>query len=306
MKSRGSISLFALFFSIIILTISIAFNILVRENLKMSLILKEKMDAFTLAKTIENTLIFTILSGFFTQKEVLLYKGKELIGIEKISLNGEVITISLPQKVQVSLQDSNGLISLTKINTLVLKKLVKNLTQDDKRAEIIVDSYLDWIDKDDLSRVNGAEKNYYKRAGLPYIPRNYQIQYKEELSFIRGMDSELYKKIEPYLTLLPSTGFNPNTARDEVLKAYLDISDETLKQLKNYISIRPISSDTELYTLTGKKLTTKEKIIFHPSKIIEMTIKVWSGEKSIYTLKVGVDFNLKRDKPYEILLYKEE
>lgn len=306
MRSQGSISLFAIFFSMVIITIAVAFNIIVRENLKMSLIIKEKMDALLLAKTTENILIYTILSGFFTSKDIRLYKGNEFLGIEKIPLNGEVITLSLPQKVQINLQDTNGLISLINFKPIVLKNLLKKFTEDDNRAEIIIDSYLDWIDKDDFSRLKGAEKDFYQRENFPYTPRNYQIQYKEELTFVRGMDSELYKKIEPYITQLPSTGFNPNTAKDEVLVAYLDISNDTLAQLKDYISKKPLTSDLELFPLTGRKIVVDESVYYFPSRIVEMSLRVLSGEKPIYTLKLGIDFTLKMNKPYEILYYKEE
>lgn len=306
-KSEGSATLFALFLSAVIITIAIAFNIIVRENLKAGLILKQKMDAFIISNTVKSLLLYSILSGNFTQKEIILYKGKELLGIEKIPLNGEEVELFLPERVKVSLQDTNGLLSLVYIKTWVLKNLIKNFTNgDEKRSEIIIDSLLDWIDRDDYTRLNGAEKEYYEKESYPYIPRNYEIQYKEELALIRGVDKELYKNLEPYITILPSTGFNPNTAKDEVLKAYLDIDNETLNQLKNYIALKPVSSDAELYGLTGKRIVVGEEVYFYPSRIVEMNIKVPLGEKTIYTLKAGIDLRLKFNKPYEILYFKEE
>ena len=73
---------------------------------------------------------------------------------------------------------------------------------------------------------------------------------------MKGMDGELYGKLEPYFTILPATGFNPNTAGDEVLKAYLNINEETLKPLREYLAQRNVRSDVELFALTGRRIAS--------------------------------------------------
>jgi len=52
----------------------------------------------------------------------------------------------------------------------------------------------------------------------------------EELTLIRGVDADLYKRIYTFLTILPNTGFNPNTASDSVLKAFLSIDDSKVRR----------------------------------------------------------------------------
>lgn len=307
-KKKGSATIFSLFFSAVILTLAIAFNLIVRENLKTSLALQYKSNALITANSALNLLLYYILSGTTLQREILIPQANATLGVDRIPLNGTEIELKIPERVLLSLRDTNGLISLTYINTQALKRLILRHTNNDtQRADIIIDSLLDWIDRDDLTRLNGAERDYYRNQNLSYSPRNYPFQYKEEFVLIRGMDWELYRKLEPYLTILPANGFNPNTAPDEVLLAYLDLNTpQDLYPIKNYLQTKPLTSDTELFGLVGRKIAVSEEVYYFPSKYVELTLKVPQGNKTIYTLKAGLDLRLTQTRPYEILYYKEE
>lgn len=307
-KTSGSATLYSLFVAMIVLTLAIGFNWIVKEHLKASLSLSQKMSALLSAYSAYNLLLFTLLPGKVYNKEVQLFEGEQYLGIKKIPLNGTEIlienaTFELP--VKISLQDTNGLLSVVTFRSYVFENLLKILGVEEERRRIIVDSFLDWIDQDDLTRLNGAEKAYYEREGKTK-PRNYEIQFKEELSFIRGMDRELYQKLSPYLTILPNSGFNPNTAKKEVLQAYLGLEDNsTLQNLLNFLSNQTLLSDTQLYQLTGKRIVVDEGIYYFPSYFFELIIKV--GEKEpLYTIRTGLDLRLKTNTPFEVLYWKEE
>jgi general secretion pathway protein K len=191
------------------------------------------------------------------------------------------------------------------MNTVAMERLIRKVGGLDNTSGII-DSFLDWVDEDNFARINGAEEFYYKGQGLPYAPRNYAIQYKEEVEFIKGIDKALYGKIEPYLTMLPSTGFNPNTAREEVLMAYLDINEESLKDLKDYMSKKTILSDMELFALSGRKIASDiEGVYFFPSPFIEITVSA-GRSRSIYTIKTGLDTRQNMRSPYGVIYWREE
>jgi len=327
-RDRGSASLYSLFVAMVILTVAIGFNWVVREHLKAGFSLSQKMEALVSAYSAYQLLLFTILPGKVLNKEIELYEGEKYLGIKRLPLNGTEVILGLSSNytstnatqnalnatilgakttipLSISLQDTNGLISLTTLNTQVFDRLLKYAGVPEERRRVIIDSLLDWIDPDDLTRLNGAEKDYYEKEGKPYGPRNYQIQYPEELMLIRGMDEELYAKIEPYLTILPNSGFNPNTARREVVKAYLDIEDEkALDNLYAFLENGTILGNTQLFQLTGKALSLDEGVYFYPSLIFEIKIKA-GYPRALYTLKFGLDARLKANTPYEILLWKE-
>jgi general secretion pathway protein K len=81
---------------------------------------------------------------------------------------------------------------------------------------------MDWRDKDNerpgLNVVNNEDLSY-KLANYPYTPKNDSFQTKEELLLIIGMTPEIYRKIEPYITLFGSGKIGINTASEVVLRA---------------------------------------------------------------------------------------
>jgi len=301
--NRGSATFLMVLLVMVILTVSIGFNWLVKEYIKTAMAFEDKATAMLKARSAYDTLLYLMLNGNFGARELLLPQVEGLPALTTIPLNGTEVNLS--DDITVEVQDSNGMLSLTTINTLALGRLLTYFGADQKEVDIFIDSLLDWIDPDDLTRINGAEKDWYSYQGLKYAPRNYPLQYKEEIKLIRGMKPELYEKIEPYLTLLPQTGFNPNTAKDPVLRAYLDIDNDTLKVLKEYLQTKPISSDAELYSLTGRRIVTDEGVYFFPSRYVELRIKV-GKPKPFYTIKAGLYLQENLNTPYTTLYWKEE
>jgi len=300
---NGSATLLTMLMAAVIITVGLGFNWLVKEHMKASEGLRNKAEAILKARSAYDTIIYLLLNGQVSQKEIVVDLNNEISQVKRLPLDGQ--KVSLSEDLYVQAQDSNGMLSLVNMNTAAFERLIKKVEGLDNTSGII-DSYLDWIDEDNFARINGAEESHYRGKGLPYAPRNYPIQYKEEVEWINGMDRKLYAKIEPYLTMLPSTGFNPNTASDEVLMAYLDINEESLKNLKDYMSKKTIISDVELFGLTGRVITfSQEGIYFFPSPFIEITVSAGSP-RSIYTIKTGLDTRQNARSPYGVLYWREE
>ena len=302
-NKKGSATFLMVLLVMVILTVSIGFNWVVREYIKSAQAFQQKAEAILKARSTYDTLIYLMLNGKLTPREIILPKIEGLPDIEKIPLNGTEVPFL--EDLTVKVQDSNGLLSVTTINTIALKRLLIYFGVDPQNADIFIDSLLDWIDQDDLTRLNGAEKWWYSSQGLKYEPRNCPIQYKEELKLIKGMDAELYSKIEPYISILPATGFNPNTAPDPVLIAYLDIGNDTLSLFKEYMQTKSVTSDAELYSLTGRKIVKGEGLYFFPSSYFEITVQA-GKPKPFYTIKAGVYLNKNIYSPYSIIYWKEE
>ena len=302
-NKKGSATFLMVLLVMVLLTVSIGFNWLVKEYIKSAQAFQKKAESMLKVRSAYDTLIYLMLNGKFTQKEIILPQIEELPQIESIPLNG--IEVPFLEDLIIKVQDSNGLLSVTTINTVALKRLLTYFEVDPQNADTFIDSLLDWIDQDDLTRLNGAEREWYSFQGLKYEPRNYPIQYKEELKLIKEMNSELYSKIEPYISILPSTGFNPNTAPDPVLIAYLDIGNDTLNLLKEYMQTKPITSDAELYSLTGRKIVKEDGVFFFPSPFLEITVQA-GKPKPFYTIKAGIYLNENIYSPYSIIYWKEE
>jgi general secretion pathway protein K len=303
-RNNGSATLLTMLMAAVIITVGIGFNWLVKEHIKASEGLKNKTGAILKARSAYDTLLYLILNGQLLQREIVPAGNSEISELKTLPLNGQKVSFS--DDLYVQAQDSNGMLSLINLNTAAMERLIKKVGGLDN-ASGIIDSYLDWIDPDNFTRVNGAEEFYYKGQGLPYVPRNYAMQYKDEFELIKGMDKKLYGKLESYLTLLPSTGFNPNTASDEVLMAYLDINEESLKTLKDYMSKKAISSDMELFALTGRRIANvrEEGVYYFPSNCVEITVSV-GKPRNMYTIRAGLDLRPSPRSPCGVLYWKEE
>lgn len=286
-NSKGSAAFLTLIISSVIITTAIAFNWFVREYIRNADALKKKTEALIKVYSSFDILNYIIVTGVLTNKELIAPKIDEIeLKSKHIPLDGSKF-ILLYDDVVVSLQDTNGLISLSTINEDGFKRLIEK--NSDKKPEALIELYYDWVDTDNFKRIYGAEAEDYKREGFPYLPRNYPLQFKRELSLIKGFDKTLYEKISPYITLLPISGFNPNTAPKEVLISVLDIDESTAQKLKNHIEqIRPIKSEEELALIIGKTVILGEEFDFKPSGFFEINIKRLDKENTTYEIKAGL------------------
>jgi general secretion pathway protein K len=300
--NKGSATILMVLIAGVIVTVGLGFNWLVKEHLKASDGLKNKTEAIIKARSAYDTVIYQILNGRMTQKEILFAGGQEFSELKALPLDNRKVPVG--DDVYIQAQDSNGMLSLATINEAALRRLIKKEGEPGNAVDP-VDSLIDWIDADDFSRANGAEAFYYRGEGLPYKPRNYPLQYKEELSMVKGMDRKRYDKIQSYLTLLPSTGFNPNTAGDAVLMSYLDINEDALKALRDYLAVKPISSDMELFPLTGRRLVREEGINYYPSYYMDIKISV-GQPRSFYTIMAGLHMMQNPTMPYSVRYWIEE
>lgn len=127
--------------------------------------------------------------------------------------------------VEISVVDESGRIDLNAAQREQLVSLFESVTEpgpdpkrdepeplDPRRVEELADAILDWRDPDDLVRLYGAEAVEYERVGYPYGPRNGPFASVEELQQVMGMNYELYRQVEPAVTVY--------SGRSEVNLAY--------------------------------------------------------------------------------------
>ncbi len=85
----------------------------------------------------------------------------------------------------------------------------------------IAQAVADWIDADSSTAGPwGAEDVFYISLATPYFAANRPFEDTAELRLVRGVDLEVWQKLEPYVSALPeSTPININTVSTEVLAA---------------------------------------------------------------------------------------
>lgn len=118
------------------------------------------------------------------------------------------------------------------------KRLLKVLTLDEK----IADRAVDWIDRDNVTRLSDSEVGA-KNSPLVCI---------DELLLINGISKKDYDKLLPYVTVYGSGKININSAEKPVLRSLSDgISDELAQRVINYRKTTPFQKENDLQKVNG-------------------------------------------------------
>ncbi|MFQ5830312.1 MAG: general secretion pathway protein GspK [Candidatus Methylomirabilia bacterium] len=115
--------------------------------------------------------------------------------------------------------DEEGKINVNRANQKLLTSLLRNLElPPGTNIDEVVDAILDWVDSDQLRRLNGAEDEYYLGLGIPYLPKNAPMVEPGELLLVKGITPELYGLLSQVLTVYGTGRVNVNTAPLAVLQ----------------------------------------------------------------------------------------
>jgi general secretion pathway protein K len=114
--------------------------------------------------------------------------------------------------------------------------------ENEDEAIALIDAMVDWIDRDDNERPQGAEKGYYQSLQPPSSCHNDIMAYPEELLLVKGMTPLLLfgdgkrEGIFPYITTAGADGkININTAPLPVLMALSPrLTEEMAQELIDY------------------------------------------------------------------------
>jgi general secretion pathway protein K len=146
----------------------------------------------------------------------------------------------------VKVTDEESKIPINRATDLQLKRLCGLLGVEPSDGDVIVDSILDWIDDDDLTRLNGAESDYYQSLSPPYRAKNGPLDRVEELLLIRGVTPELYQGtpatdkdpavpgFPEIFTTMTSGTINVNTASAIVLQAMLGLDEGQVQAIMSH------------------------------------------------------------------------
>jgi general secretion pathway protein K len=150
--------------------------------------------------------------------------------------------------VNVRVTDEESKLPINRASPEQLKRLVILMGVDPFDADVIVDSILDWIDENDLVRLNGAEDDYYLSLSPPYRAKNGPIDRVEELLLVRGVTPEIFygtpatetEEAQPGLrdlvTALSTGRVNVNTAAPIVLQAWFDLDESQAQLIEDFRS----------------------------------------------------------------------
>ncbi|MGQ0676963.1 MAG: general secretion pathway protein GspK, partial [Rhodospirillales bacterium] len=133
--------------------------------------------------------------------------------------------------VRASVVDECGKVDLNTGWGELLRGAVQVAGLSGRDADALAEAIMDWRDPDDQRRARGAERRDYERLGL-VGPRNAPFAAVEELQQVMGMTPEIYRRIEPIVTVsCLQSGIDPRVAPAGALRALPGIRDHEVEEV---------------------------------------------------------------------------
>lgn len=172
-------------------------------------------------------------------------------------------------KVQLSITDESGKVDINAADEEMLRALFLVAGADQQRAEKLSHAVLDWRDPDDLVHTFGAEDNEYEAEGLQYGAADHSFSIPGELQQVLGMDYELFRVIEPFITVYSHNARpNPAYAPASILAMLPGITPEIAQQI-----------------VAQRQAMTQEQMTAAPLMLPDGTPLVAGGGGLTYTVK---------------------
>ena len=171
----------------------------------------------------------------------------------------------------VRLQDNRGLLNVNFLERNMMSRLVGQLGVPIEKRDAMIDTLLDYVDTDDLRRLNGAEKSEYAALGLPPPPNDWLASPYQLRNIIGWRDQPgLLENLLRFVTTSRITLFNVNTAPLEVLASLPGGSRETAAALIKMRNEKPLYTVGQLADFTAGMLDP-DYLLFYPGNSIRIT-----------------------------------
>jgi general secretion pathway protein K len=103
---------------------------------------------------------------------------------------------------QVAVYNEASRIDLNQAPRDLLVRLLNAAGVPQDSVDSLAGAIIDWRDPDDLRSPDGAEDGDYAAAGLPYGAKNGPFDCVEELQQVMGVTRQIYRLVEPALTVM--------------------------------------------------------------------------------------------------------
>lgn len=204
--------------------------------------------------------------------------------------------------IETQITDERGKIDINMVDESLLATLFFNHGLDEDVATRLAAAIMDWRDGDDVVRVDGAEIEDYEAAGLAVGPANRNFLLPEELLQVMGMSYELFRLIEPGISVfsrtdLPQLAYAPP-------EALLVLPEMTPDDALNFVENRRSTDVTDLSQMTlpnGQPIMAQGRGLTYSIRVkATMPNGVWDQIEATIRLGGGPS-----GRPFHILRWKE-
>ncbi len=205
-------------------------------------------------------------------------------------------------EIEIRITDERGKLDINSAEEDTLFTMFVNHGLEPSEAELLAAAMLDWRDPDDIERVNGAELDAYLDAGLAVGTANRPFMLTEELLQVLGMPYELYRKMEPGITVYSKAAVpDLNFAPPEALMALDDVSREAAEE---FVGMR---NELDQDELTGLALPNGSAVVARGrgltySIVAKATMPNGVWDQLNVTLRLGASQD---GRPFRVLSWRE-
>ena len=300
-ETGGMAVILVIWIVVILMAMVAEFTYSMRTEINITRNFKEEEEAYQLAiagieqAKLELLLVNDLRGIHFNEDNVLILDPDEEAQPERKRELGR-------GSFEYRITDEDGKLNINGATPEQLKTVFLDSGVEAEDVDTIVDSILDWIDTNDLHRLNGAEEDYYQSLDHPYSCKDAPLETIEELLLVKGVTPEIfygshavkntpgktekdeemrYGGIVNLLTVVGSGQININTSPEPVLVAVLgaDVANNIILQRDVTPFLHGVTNgkvDSQYFTITstGKnsdgsiKRTIKTVVLRQPNNLV--------------------------------------
>jgi general secretion pathway protein K len=274
LKSERGIALFLVLWVMALLTVIAGeFCYAIRTEVNITRNFKEETQTYYIAVSGLFWAIGELVVNEFVPRTVKAPDGKEEQEDIRWRINTDIPAIPFGDgQFKVERENESGKVNLNRAGESLLRMMLNNFEIDDTGKNIIVDSIMDWRDKDNFHRANGAEDDYYLSLPQPYKCKNGDFTSIEELLLVRGVTPEIfYGGLKDMVAVYQDkeTGLerdnlrraafdfnriNINAASPRMLRALPRMTDDMVQEIMKYREKKDFRSMTDLHLVVGSDI----------------------------------------------------
>lgn len=307
-KNESGIALFLVLWVLTLLTVIAGeFCYVMRTEAKVTLNFKEKTQAYYIARAGLSRGITEMIKS-----EVLTYKEKPLDIESEIDeqevrwrFNTDIPAVPFTQgSYKVKIDNEGGKVNINKAGKRLLRMMLNTFEIGDREKDVIVDSIIDWRDKDHFHALNGAEDDYYLALPESYECKDGDFTTVEELLLVRGVTPEIfYGGLNEMVTVYQGyrsktrrgrgrkrfdyNKININAAPPKMLRSLPLMTDDLVDAIVDYRKEEDFKSLTDLLAIVGAEVYTHAQQYLTLKKSSYFTIKS-EGELENSNIKEGL------------------
>ena len=237
-QSERGVALFLVLWALVLLSVIVGeFCFATRSEVKTTFNFKQETQAYYYARAGIQAAIYELLKQDQTPKKLEEDQNEDEETIHW-NLTGGPTTVPFEGGAfTVVVENECGKVNINQAEETLLRAMVNGFNLSDDEKDGIVDSIIDWRDKDDFHRINGAESDYYQSLEKPYSAKNANFDFVSELLNVKGITPEIYygglKKIvsvwdDPEIT--EATPFSP-------IQQYLTLKNRPKNSMQQFLTL---------------------------------------------------------------------